>query len=79
MTNVTATASEGTNNYGFSNYGPSTLHNCSISGATRSISLSPDATAKVAATMLDGPTNGSGFACVGVYDASFSALDTSCN
>jgi hypothetical protein len=35
--------------------------------------------ALVADTMLDGWVSGLGFTCVGVYDETFSALNTSCS
>ncbi len=80
LTNVTATASGGTlGNYGMTNASSyPTIKNSSISGWS-SIYNFGVGTTKVGATMLGGPVAGSGFTCVGVYDASFTALDSSCN
>jgi hypothetical protein len=80
MTNVTATGSGGSSNsYGmYNNAGSSpTIRNSSISGTSYSI-RNQSASANVSATMLGSALLGSGFKCVGAYDASFTALGTNC-
>lgn len=66
-------------NYGIYNNSSSTatIKNSSIS-ATYSI-INSTSTAKIAATMLEGPVAGSGYTCVGAYDENFAALDATCN
>ncbi|MBU4263905.1 MAG: hypothetical protein KKC76_18775 [Proteobacteria bacterium] len=82
MTNVTASASMGTTiNRGVFNddYSSPTINTSSMSGATNSILNDSTSTAKIAASKLGGSVSGTGFTCVGAYDAFFTALDSSCN
>jgi hypothetical protein len=77
---VTATATDGTNNYGVNNESSSSssIRNSSITGTTNSI-FNDSSSAQVADTMLDGTVVvGNGIACVGAYDETFSALAENC-
>jgi hypothetical protein len=81
MTNVTATATGGTNNYGVYNWSSSSpsVRSSSITGDDDSIYNSGSSSAQVADTMLDGPVAaGGGLTCVGAYDETFAAFDSSC-
>jgi len=78
MNNVTATSSGGDSSYSVYNTSSApTIRNSALSGATYSI-YNSSATAMVATSMLSGTVTGGGFTCVGVYDGSFTALNTSC-
>ena len=82
MSNVTASATGGvTSNIGVVNSSSSpTIRNSALTGNTQSLlndGSSPQA--NVADTVLDGPVSGSGFTCVGVYDAAFAALNATCS
>jgi hypothetical protein len=79
MTDVIATAYGGTVNHGVYNITSCSpiIKTSSISGTTNSIVV-VSSTAMIAATMLDGAVTGIGFTCVGAYDGSFAALNTSC-
>ena len=82
MNNVTATGTGGTgDNYGVYNSGSSSpsVRNSSITGDDDSIYNSVTSSAQVADTMLDGTvTAGDGLTCVGAYDETFAAFDSSC-
>jgi hypothetical protein len=78
MTNITANASGGTLSRGMQNTNASpTIKTSSIGGTTGSI-FNTGSTAKIGATMLEGPVTGAGFTCVGAYDETFTALNNSC-
>ena len=82
MTNVTATATGGTNNRGVANNSSSSpsVRSSSIAGDDYSIYNSVTSSAQVADTMLDGTvTAGGGLTCVGAYDETFAAFDSSCS
>jgi hypothetical protein len=78
MTNVTATASGGSSNYDVFNGSSSspTIMHSAFSGTVSIYNSS--STAKVGATMLGGSVTGTGFTCVGAYNASFTALGAGC-
>lgn len=85
MANVTAYAIGGTLGIGVSSTGSVAatkpmliIQNSSLNGTTSSITNSGLATAKVGATLLNGPVTGSNFTCIGAYTASFTALNASC-
>ena len=81
MMNVTATATGGTDSYGVGNYSSSSpsVRSSSITG-DYSIYNSVTSSAQVADTMLDGTvTAGGGLTCVGAYDETFAAFDSSCS
>jgi hypothetical protein len=80
MNNVTATATGGIANTGMMNGSSSpTIRGSVITGDTNSIlNIGTSPSAQVADTTLDGPVTGSGFACVGVHNAAFVALNASC-
>jgi hypothetical protein len=86
MEHVTALASGGPSHYGVVNVfgGSPLIRNAAISGDTGSILNSGQkgwptpASARVANTMLTGAVGGANFTCLGVYNDSFVALDTSC-
>ena len=81
MTNVTATATGGTQNYGvYNNLSSSpSVRNSSFTGDDDSIYNSGSSSAQVADTMLDGTVAaGGGLTCVGAYDETFAALGVTC-
>src|SRR5207253_2759660 len=81
-TGLTATASNGTNNYGVYNSAGSgsysvLIDNSIIDGSTNSIRNDNNYITRVGATKLEGgpvAVNGGTMTCVGVYDASYTAL-----
>ncbi len=80
MAQMTVNASGATASYGVYNSGSSpTIRDCALKGATNSIYNLSLSSAKVANTLLDGSINaGGGLTCVGTYNASFTALNDSC-
>jgi hypothetical protein len=82
MTNVTTSASGGTNNWGVYNAGggPIMINNSVIIGSTRTL-FNAGATTRVGNTKLDGgPVFNSGtLTCVWAYDGNYVALNTSCS
>ncbi len=80
MTDVTATATGVTSSFGVYNEAGAfpKIRNSSLTGGDFSIGNFSGATAYVADSTLVGPTTGGGFKCVGVYDAAFAALNTTC-
>jgi len=79
---VTASASGGTTNAGVYNFntGTITINNSVIIGSTNTLVTSPNTTTMVGNTKLDGgPVNNQGtLTCVGAYNGSYIALNTSC-
>ncbi len=80
MNNVTATATDGTNNRGVGNFVSSspTIRNSSLTGSDSSIVNSNTSSVKVADTALGGAVDGDGFFCVGVYNTDFAAANANC-
>ena len=81
MTNLAATATGGTASYGVFNNASSSpsIRGSSITGDTYSVFNNTSASAKVADTTLDGPVAaGAELTCVGVHNAAFVELSTTC-
>jgi hypothetical protein len=82
MTNVTASGSGGTDNYGVYSTNPGTImiHNSVIIGSTNTIFNDANTTTRVANTKLDGGavSNSGTLTCVGAYDETYIALNTTC-
>jgi len=78
MTNVTVTATGGTNSYGVYNYSSSSvINNSQIKGTGNSV-YNYSSTAKIGACKLDGATSGTGITCAGVYDANYTFYASTC-
>lgn len=83
MSNLTITASgESAENIGvFNNASKPTIYNSRIAGSTKSVLNISTSTPKIANTMLSGIVDNDSSAsstCIGAYDASFAALDATC-
>ena len=86
MTNVTATGSGGTNNYGVYNSAPSgahtvTIDNSTLTGSTNTIRNDTEFTTRVGATRLSGGAvlpNGGTLSCSASYDGNNKRLGALC-